>query len=327
MQLKGELRAIDRLDVIALMDNVSDPFTESHPSMRWNESQYRMGVLNKTSFCGSDFCRACNGLSLFMRFHIDGQSHAILFDAGPDDGLVVDNAKRMGVDLTEVEAVILSHGHFDHYGGILSVLDAIGKKNIPVYTHPELFMPRAFGEDVMIACSYNLTNVDIEKHGGMVHESKEPVVLFDGHVLISGEVPRETSYETGSPAECRKQDERWEKAPAVIDERTLIFNLKNKGLCVFTACGHTGVVNATQHAKQLTDNKQVHVVMGGFHLAPPEVSERISPTIEDLVKINPNFIVTGHCTGAFAQAELARTFAERHIPYGVGTVFDFKGAD
>ncbi|MCH9756382.1 MAG: MBL fold metallo-hydrolase [Gammaproteobacteria bacterium] len=315
------LKPIDRLEIVALMDNVSDPFTKSHPNMRWNESQYRAGVLNKTSFCGSDFCRACNGLSLFMRFHIDGKSHTILFDAGPDEALVVDNAKRMGVDLTEVEAIILSHGHFDHYGGILSVLDAIGRKDIPVYTHPELFIPRAFNKSEV---SYNLTNADIEAHGGVIHESKKPVGLFENALLISGEVPRETAYETGSPAECRKQDGIWKKSPDVIDERSLIFNLKNKGLCVFTACGHTGVINATRHAMQLTDNEAIHFVMGGFHLAPSEVKERINPTIDDLVAINPNFIITGHCTGAFTQAELSKTFGEQHIPYGVGTVFDFQ---
>jgi 7,8-dihydropterin-6-yl-methyl-4-(beta-D-ribofuranosyl)aminobenzene 5'-phosphate synthase len=324
MPFNTKLQEIERLEVIALMDNVSDPFTKSHPSMRWNESQYRESVLNKTTFCGADFCRACNGLSLFMRFQINGKSHAILFDAGPDDNLVVDNAKRMGVDLTEVEAIILSHGHFDHYGGILSVLDAIGRKNIPIHTHPDLFIPRAFGKDALMKCSYNLTNADIENHGGIICESTSPTMLFADSVLISGEVPRNTVYETGSPAECRKQNGNWEPSPDVIDERTLIFNLKNKGLCVFTACGHTGVVNATKHAKHLTKKESIHFVMGGFHLAPPEVKERISPTIEDLVTIDPNFIITGHCTGALAQAKLTETFAKRHIPYGVGTVFDFK---
>lgn len=317
------LKAIDRLEVFALMDNVSDPFTRSHQNMRWNESQYRASVLKKQNFSGADFCRACNGLSLFMRFHSNGKTKSILFDAGPDENLAVDNAKRIGVDLTEVDAVILSHGHFDHYGGILSVLDAIGKKDIPVYSHPELFAPRAFGKETLMECSYNLTNDDIKKHGGLVKESRDPVLLFDDLVLISGEVPRETTYEQGSPSECRKQDDQWQKSPQVVDERGLIFNLKDKGLCVFTACGHTGVVNATRHAKKITGLNKVHFVMGGFHLAPPDVANRINPTIDDLSQLNPDFIITGHCTGARAQAELTNVFSDRHITYGVGTVFNF----
>lgn len=318
------LKSIDRLEVVALMDNVSDPFTKSHPDMRWNEMQYRAAVLKKEKFSGADFCRACNGLSLLMRFHIEGKIRTILFDAGPDHHLVVDNAKRLGIDLSEVEAIILSHGHFDHYGGILSVLDAIGKKDLPVYSHPDLFIPRAFDKGTIIECSYNLTNDDIQKHGGKIIEAKEPLALFDNLLLISGEVPRESSYEQGSPAECRKLDGKWEKSPEVIDERVLIFNLKDKGLCVFTACGHTGVINATRYSKKLTGLNEVHLVMGGFHLAPPEVKDRINPTIKDFSQLNPNYIITGHCTGAKAQAELSANFPNQHITYGVGTVFDFN---
>lgn len=149
-----ELRPVDKIEIIALMDNVSDPFTKSHNGMRYNEFQYRFGINQKKDMCGADFCRACNGLSLLIKLHVDGNIHTLLFDTGPDDHLVVDNAKRMQVDLTEVEAIVLSHGHFDHYGGVLSVLDAIDKKDLPVYTHPELFLPRAFQKNELIKVSY-----------------------------------------------------------------------------------------------------------------------------------------------------------------------------
>lgn len=318
------LKTIEKLEVIALIDNVSDPFTKSHPNMRWNESQYRLSVLNKKKFCGADFCRACHGLSLLLRFHSDNETRTLLFDAGPDEHLAVDNAKRLGVDLKEIDSIVLSHGHLDHYGGILSVLDAIGKKDIPVYSHPELFIPRAFDKGEIIEASYNLTNEDIEEHGGKIIETKDPMTLFDNLLLISGEVPRETNYELGSPTEYRKLNDEWVKSPDVVDERVLIFNLKDKGLCVLTACGHTGVINATKYAKKITGIEKVHLLMGGFHLASPEVIDRISPTIEDLEKLDPDYIVTGHCTGARAQAELTVKFPSQHITYGVGTVFNFE---
>ena len=103
----------------------------------------------------------------------------------------------------------------------------------------------------------------------------------------------------------------------------MIFHLKGKGLCVFTACGHTGVINAARYAKKLTGLDNIHLIMGGFHLAPPEVNDRINPTMKDIIALDPNYIITGHCTGAKAQYELTSHFSDRHIPYGVGTVFNF----
>jgi len=317
------LNEIDNLEVFVLMDNLSDPFTKSHEGMRWNEFQYQFDLRKQTDMCGANLCRACNGLSLLIKIHAKGHTHTLLFDTGPDDGLAVDNAKRMGLDLTAIEGIILSHGHFDHYGGTLSILDAIGKNDLPVYVHPELFMPRAFNRNELIKVSYNLTAADVAKHGGKVIADKNPITLFNNLALITGEVPRNTSYETGSPAECRLNNGKWVDSADVIDERCLVFKLKDKGVCVFTGCGHTGVVNATVHAKDLLNLDKVHLVMGGFHLAGSAFTNRISPTIADLKKINPDFIVTGHCTGRFAQSELSHTFADKHIPYGVGTVFRF----
>ena len=316
------MNAIDHLEVIALMDNVSDPFTELHPNLRWNESQYMVEVLNKKSYCGEDFCRACLGLSLLIKFSFNDETKTVLFDAGPDKDLVVDNAKRMQIDLTQIDAVVLSHGHFDHYAGLISVLDAVGKKDLLVYVHPELFAPRAFdeGTGTLYPCSYNLTQEEVEKHGGKVIASQDPLVIFQDHLLISGEVERVTAYETGSPGECREINGQWEDASLVIDERVLILNLKGQGLCVFTACGHTGVINAVKHAQKITGINKVHLVMGGFHLAPASVANRIKLTLDDFAQINPDYIATGHCTGAKAQGQLTERFRDKHMPYGVGTV-------
>ena len=266
-----QLKEIDNLEIFVLIDNISDPFTKSHDGMRWNEFQYQFEVRHQHEMCGANMCRACNGLSLLIKIYVDNTVHTLLFDTGPDDGLVIDNAKRLGIDLTEIDAIMLSHGHFDHFGGTLSMLDAIGKSNLPVYVHPELFIPRAFNRKEMIKVSNNLTKDAVIKQGGKVIEDKAPTVLFNHAAIITGEVPRNTSYETGTPAECRLINNDWVNSPEVIDERCLILKLKNKGLCVFTGCGHTGVVNAVEHAKTLVNSNKVHLIMGGFHLAGPSI--------------------------------------------------------
>lgn len=319
------LNEIDRLEIMVLMDNLSDPFTVSHKGLRWNEFQYRFQVNQHNHYSGKHYCRACNGLSFLITVHAGDKKRVCLFDTGPDDGLIIQNAAILEVDLKEIEAIVVSHGHNDHYGGLLSVLDVIGKDHLPVYVHPQLYAPRASvkADGGRIENSYNITPKLIEEHHGKVMEYDQPITILDSLVLISGEVPRKTSYELGVPDALRKIDGKWEAEPKVIDERILIFNLKGKGLCVLTGCGHTGVINATTHAQELMNGKPVYMVMGGFHLSGPTYEDRIEHTVEDFKKINPDFIVTGHCTGRRAQYELTKIYGDRHIPYGVGTYFNF----
>ncbi len=318
-----QLKQIDEVEIFVLMDNVADPFSKNSTGVYWNEFQDRFGVRKQSQLCGADCCRACNGLSLFIRVKVGERVNTLLFDTGPDAGLIVENADRLGLDLSEVEAIVLSHGHFDHFGGTVSALKAINKSNLPVYVHPELFLPRAFGEDGNIRSSYNLTKEEIEKHGGNVIESTTPTSLFAETLLISGEVPRTTNYEQGMPDEFRLDNDTWRNSPDIIDEQCLIMNFKNRGLGVITGCGHTGIINATKHATTLLNSTEVHLVMGGFHLASPELADRIDPTIADLQTIDPTFIVSGHCTGRQTQAKLSQVFTDQHIPYGVGARFVF----
>jgi 7,8-dihydropterin-6-yl-methyl-4-(beta-D-ribofuranosyl)aminobenzene 5'-phosphate synthase len=320
-----QLQEIDRLEIMVLMDNLSDPFTVSHKNMRWNEFQYRFQVNQHKHYSGKHYCRACNGLSFLIRVHAKGQMRTFLFDTGPDDGLIIQNANILEVDLKTVEAIVVSHGHNDHYGGLLSVLDEIGKEGLPVYVHPELYAPRAStsADGGRVENTYQITPDLIRKHKGKVMEFDKPNTILDDTILISGEVPRKTSYELGVPNALRKVGDKWESEPKVIDERILVINLKGKGLCVLTGCGHTGVINATNHAQELVQGYPVYIVMGGFHLSGPTYESRIENTIDDFKRINPDYIVTGHCTGRKAQYELTKLYGDRHIPYGVGTYFNF----
>lgn len=317
------LKEVDKIEIFVLMDNLSDPFTVSHPGMRLNECQYQFEERSCTHESGKNFCRACLGLSLFIRIHANQKSFNILFDTGPDDGLAVENAKRLGINLQEVDAVVLSHGHFDHISGLPTCLKAIGKR-VPVYCHEDVFAPKASRtkDGRMITCS-SLSKENIEKIGGDIVQSNDVRLFFDNHVLLTGEISRSTDYELGVPGELRWKNEQWIDWSLMRDEQALILKLKGKGLCVFTGCGHPGVINTLKYAKSLTGEEMIHVIMGGYHLAGPSFEKRISQTVNDLKELDPDYMITGHCTGFKAQVSLTEKFGDRHIPYGVGTVFRF----
>ncbi|MDC0344764.1 MBL fold metallo-hydrolase [Alphaproteobacteria bacterium] len=194
-----------------------------------------------------------------LKLHQKDRCFTLLFDTGPEEGLVIENAKRMGVDLKQVDAIVISHGHFDHYGGTLSVLKEIGKKDLPVYAHPEVFLPRAFKKKKLITISHLITPKDVEKAGGKVITSRDATPLWEDSVILTGEVPRKTAYEQGAPGEHRLVEGCWESTPDIIDERCLVFELEGKGLCVLTGCGHTGVVNAARHAIETTGKEKIHM--------------------------------------------------------------------
>lgn len=317
------LKPVEKIEVIVLMDNLSDPFSDSHLALKRGEAEYRETVLKDYSCSGANFCRACLGLSLLIRVTTGERQYSLLFDTGPDEGLAVENAKRLQISLAEVDAIILSHGHFDHISGVVSCLNEIKKTELPVYTHRDTFAPRAWQlDDGQIYKSSVVTKESVHAAGGYVETNIAPKTIFDDHVLLSGEVPRHTSYETGLPGEKILLDNIWIDAPVIIDEQNVIIQLRNKGLCVFTGCGHTGVVNALRYAQALTDER-VHLIMGGFHLTGRGFSARIVDSVSDLKAISPDYLITGHCTGIEAQAAFSSAFGESHIPYSVGANFTF----
>ncbi len=325
MFVSENLKDVDQIEVIVLMDNLSDPFSVSHPGMKFNEFQYQFGVRACRQDSGANLCRACLGLSLLIRLKSADEVFSVLFDTGPDDGLAVENARRLGVDLQEVDAVVLSHGHSDHISGIGTCLKAIGKE-VPVYYHPDVFVPRAsrFGEDELII-SPIIKEEDLKAAAADLTKVKDPKLLFGNRVLLSGEIPRKTSYETGVPGEMNFENGEWVPAPLIMDEQCIIIKLKGKGTCVFTGCGHPGVVNTLNYAHKLT-GEDPHFIMGGFHLAGPTFERRISDTIRDLKKLAPDYLISGHCTGFKAQSALTSHFGDAHIPYGVASVLRFRGA-
>jgi 7,8-dihydropterin-6-yl-methyl-4-(beta-D-ribofuranosyl)aminobenzene 5'-phosphate synthase len=162
--------------------------------------------------------------------------------------------------------------------------------------------------------------------GAAVRTSRDPQAIGGGFFFLSGEVPRVTPYEQGLPNHlCRTEDGRdWEPDPRIMDERFLAVQVKGKGLVIFTACSHAGVVNVPRHARALFPEIPLHAVMGGFHLSGPGPERIIPDTVRDLAGLNVKHIIPGHCTGWRAVTALVNAFGEAVVmPSAVGKGYTF----
>ncbi|MFZ0045158.1 MAG: MBL fold metallo-hydrolase, partial [Streptosporangiaceae bacterium] len=226
------------------------------------------------------------------------------------------------IDPSSIEAVVCSHGHFDHTTGFDGLVRALGRANLPVLIHPHFWRRRRIilpGRDPLelpTTSKRALTEAGFE-----IIEEEQPSFLFGDSVLITGEVPRVTGYEPGFPPQQAFLAGSWQPDPLVLDDQALIVNVADKGLVVITGCGHAGVVNIARYARMLTGGQPLHALIGGFHLNGPIFEPLIPQVLDDLAELNPDWLVPAHCTGWRAQHAMSARFGEAFVPNAVGTSF------
>jgi len=323
------LKPVDRLEVLILVDNATD-ILSSTPSHVESEAAglMRRGIRMLASKC---LCCAAHGLSCLIVAHRGADSHAILFDTGPEEYSFERNVTRLGADLGMVESIVLSHGHWDHAGAMLLALGMIrsrnGARKIPYYAHPRMFHSRAVRmPNGILRLMEDIPSVeDLTAFGADVIVTTEPQVLHDSMFFVSGEIPRVTPYERGFPGQVRLMEDgkTWEPDELLMDERFLAVNVAGKGLVVLSSCSHAGVVNVLMHARDSFPGVPLHAVMGGLHLSGP--NEAIIPqTVEGLRGFDLKTIAAGHCTGWRALTALATSFGDKILaPTAVGKRYAF----
>lgn len=327
----ANLQAVDSAEVHIIVDNVTDSLS-SVPSFVETEfaglSRRRHGhwVLG-----GSCLCCAAHGLSCLITIKSGDRTKTLLFDTGPEDRVFEQNVSRLGADLAAVEAIVLSHGHWDHGGAMLRALQIIrdrnGGKRVPYYAHPDMFRTRAMKRpDGSLLVMEDVPGVTaLTDNGADVVNSTEPQVLFDGLAYVSGEIARVTPFERGLPGQHRKtlDGKGWELDELIMDERFVAVNVTGKGLIVFTACSHAGVVNVLKQAKASFPNVPLYAVAGGLHLSG--TNERIiAETVAAMREFGLKVIAAGHCTGWRAVTALANEFGDKTlVPLAVGKRFSF----
>ena len=254
-----------------------------------------------------------HGVAFWVEVVGGTRPYCFLFDTGRTAQVLAHNARVMNVDWAAAEAVVISHGHNDHTGGLLEALRACGRR-VPVVLHPDALLPKLKTVPVLRAIGAPHRWDQVEETGCLL-ATREPVHLVAG-VQTSGEIPRTTAFE--GPEEFQTLRDGRVERDDMRDDLALLIHLPDVGLVVVTGCAHAGVVNTIRHGLALTGATRLRAVIGGFHLirATPD---RIRQTIEALHALQPELLVPIHCTGDRAVAELARAFGERFRYAHVGS--------
>ena len=318
------LEPVDSVELVSLIDNVTDAFMpDQGPASRSGSSvraQRPAGLM--ADGWVPDALIAEHGFSLLVTVTKGDSAHRLLFDTGTSPDGMIENMRRLEIDPGSVEAVVCSHGHFDHTTGLDGLIRAVGPASLPVLIHPHFWRRRRVlipGREPREIPS--TSRGALEGAGFEIIEERQPSFLLDGSVLITGEVPRMTGYEPGFPPQQAWLGQAWQPDPLVLDDQALIVHVAGRGLVVVTGCGHAGVVNICRYARRLTGDLPLYAVIGGFHLNGPLFEPLIPRVLDDLGELNPQVVVPAHCTGWRAGHAMAARFGPAYIPNSVGTRF------
>lgn len=234
----------------------------------------------------------------------------ILLDTG-ERGNILANAAALQVNLREVDALVMSHGHYDHSGGMRDFLRLRGE--VPVYVHPDFFSPHysARPREQYIGVPY--CRKELESLGARFVWERNPRQIAPG-LWISGEVPRQTDFEKGDSRLVTV--ENGQKIPDPLRDDMSLYCVTDEGLVIILGCAHAGVVNIVEHARRVTGVDRIYGIIGGTHLGPAS-REQQEATITYLQGLNLKFLAANHCTGLPVAAHLAAIF---------GPVFHFAPA-
>lgn len=247
-------------------------------------------------------------------FHIESGDRRILFDTG--QGLVLaDNARALGLDLGAVDTIVLSHGHYDHTGGLPIAL-AAARNPVAVHAHPDVLQPKYHGARAIGMPTSARDSLNTQACRLIL--SREPGEVTPG-IFRTGEIPRRHAEEI--PEEIFHLDPEGQSPDPLLDDQSLFLSTPH-GTVVLLGCAHAGVVNILDHVRRLTDNRPVRAVLGGLHLGAAS-PVRLQWTLDSLRRIAPRLLVPMHCTGPLAIAALWHEFPEACLPGGAGSVLEF----
>jgi 7,8-dihydropterin-6-yl-methyl-4-(beta-D-ribofuranosyl)aminobenzene 5'-phosphate synthase len=280
----------------------------------------KITVLTEDSVLYESHYLGQHGVSFLLEGAKGSDVTRILVDVGQNSQALLNNMKLMNISPAIIDAVVLTHCHYDHTQGVARMLKEIGRKDIQVIAHRDIFRLNFVTEPYLrhVGIMPGDSREEIEKAGGSLLLTRDPVKLMSG-ITTTGEVKRQTDFEEVGIALKTIEGGEVVDDP-MLDDISVVANVNRKGLVIVTGCSHAGIVNIARHAVELTGCEKIEGILGGLHLVDASYV-RIKRTAEELSKLNPRWICAGHCTGFKAQVELYLTFGERFSPLQTGMQF------
>ena len=313
-EFSQSLEAVDRVEMLTLVDNYVDVLLAGGPGFT------RAGLARKgEGEIPRHTLLAEHGLSLLITVYRDGVRHTVLLDTGYNSATMLHNMDYLNVDPANIEAVVLSHGHMDHSGGLYPLLE----RRIGVSPSWRTRMHSGSGSSVRpqlgkLSFPVTVDKGDLRNLNAEFVEASGPVYLAENTILVTGEVPRTTGFEKGMPGAFL--EEGGEMVPdSIRDDQAVLIKLAGRGLVVISGCAHSGIINSVLYARQITGESRVAAVIGGFHLSGSDMEPVIESTVSELKQLSPDLIMPMHCTGWNAIRRLQSEFPDSFVLSSVGT--------
>jgi len=308
------LPEVDRLSVTTVVDNFIDSLrADEKVAKRFTHAQARrMPTL-----------KAEHGLGHWVEVSRGGETRRIAFDFGLTGESYTHNFLELGLDAGQVDAVALSHGHMDHYGGLGGFLKTYRrrmKKDLAFYGGSDHFLPRFNERNNARVYIGRLDRDELERYDLDVRVVGKPTLLPEG-VLLSGEMHETAPFEVIPPSLKVERDGEVVQ-DTFIGEQTLIANVRGRGLVIVTSCSHRGIVGICRHAVKVSGVPKVHAVIGGFHLSGL-AGERITQVVDAFRALGVDYLIPQHCTGLEAIIQMGLHLPKELVVSSVGSTFAF----
>lgn len=320
---------IDSLKIEIIVDNHTDSLSSTPDFVNSEFSRFLGRPFGKIS--GRCLCCAGHGLSLLITATSGDTTSQVLFDAGPDEAIFARNLDVLEIDLSSVDDIVLSHGHWDHAAGLQEAVrraNPSGDRRCPVHVNKGMFVQRGVrAPGGKILPFEDIPGVEaLQNDGGLLVSDDGARVIGKGLFYLSGEIARTTAFETGFAGHVAfdQSSGQWVDDPLIMDERYLAVKLRDRGWVVFSACSHAGAVNVVRDLSANFKGAPLFALMGGLHLSGIFMESKIGQTVDGLAEADLQYIFPAHCTGWRAVSALSARFGEDVVvPCAVGQTFNF----